>query len=97
MRTPLPVVLFLLLTLSALVPLALASPPDPLWIGGVFDAGDFDDVVVAATFTDGLTDDAALDSVKALWLVIGPALPALSADAVHCAPPSLRGRAPPIV
>jgi hypothetical protein len=38
-------VLGVLFTLLTLVPLAHASPPDPLWIAGIYDAGDFDDVV----------------------------------------------------
>ena len=33
----------------ALVPLAHASPPDPVWIAGIYDAGDSDDVILAAT------------------------------------------------
>ena len=32
--------------LAALVPLAYATPPDPLWIAGIYDDGDQDDVVV---------------------------------------------------
>src|SRR5262245_29629384 len=28
-----------------LAPLAEASPPDPTWIAGIYDEGDFDDVV----------------------------------------------------
>jgi len=32
--------------LAALVPLAHASPPDPLWIPGIYDAADLDEVVV---------------------------------------------------
>jgi hypothetical protein len=42
----------LLVVLVALVPLAHTSPPDPLWIAGIYDAADFDDVVVAATSLD---------------------------------------------
>ena len=29
----------------ALVPLAYASPPDSMWIAGIYDAADYDDVV----------------------------------------------------
>lgn len=31
----------------ALTSLAYASPPDPTWVGGFWDDGDFDDVVLA--------------------------------------------------
>jgi hypothetical protein len=33
----------------ALTSLAYASPPDPTWVGGFWDDGDFDDVVIAIT------------------------------------------------
>jgi len=33
----------------ALVPLAHASPPDPLWLAGVYDAADADDAIQAVT------------------------------------------------
>jgi hypothetical protein len=42
----------LVLVLSALGPLASASPPDPGWIGGFYDAADYDDVVLAVTGMD---------------------------------------------
>ena len=42
-------VLGTLCTLVVLVPLAHASPPDPVWLAGIYDAGDSDDVILAAT------------------------------------------------
>jgi len=42
-------VLVLLVTLSALVPLAEASPPDPLWIAGIYDSADHDEVIGLVT------------------------------------------------
>lgn len=33
--------------LATLVPLSHASPPDPTWIAGFYDAADFDDVILA--------------------------------------------------
>jgi hypothetical protein len=39
----------LLLVLVALLPLADASPPDLLWVPGLYDGADFDEVVVAAS------------------------------------------------
>ena len=35
--------------LLALVPLAHASPPDPLWLAGIYDAADADDAIQAVT------------------------------------------------
>lgn len=37
----------LLLILVAFIPLAHASPPDPLWIAGIYDGADYDEAVVA--------------------------------------------------
>src|SRR5260370_13856780 len=36
----------LLVAITALTPLAFASPPDPSWVQGIYDDADFDDVVV---------------------------------------------------
>jgi hypothetical protein len=38
------------------VPLAHASPPDPVWIPGIYDDADFDDVVVAVVSATGLVE-----------------------------------------
>jgi hypothetical protein len=38
----------LLLTLTCLVPIAHASPPDPVWIAGTYDSADSDDVLLKA-------------------------------------------------
>ena len=48
----LPVTALLVLVLSTLGPLASASPPDPGWIGGFYDAADGDDVVLAVAGMD---------------------------------------------
>ena len=40
--------------LVTLVPLAHSTPPDPSWIPGLYDDGDFDNVVLAITGGVGL-------------------------------------------
>jgi len=47
--------------LLSLVPLAHSSPPDPTWLPGVWDNGDYDDIVTLVTSSSGLVD-AAVDS-----------------------------------
>jgi len=43
---------WLLLSLMViLTSMAWASPPDPTWIGGIYDVRDFDDVVSYLTFS----------------------------------------------
>jgi hypothetical protein len=83
------------LILVALQPLALASPPDSLWVGGVFDADDLDDAVVAVTSAAGVTDGVTVDAVRALWLFIGPLPPSGPIASDGSIFPAFRGRAPP--
>jgi len=45
---------FLVLVL-ALVPLAEASPPDPLWVGGMYNGADLEEVVAAVSAAIGVT------------------------------------------
>ena len=91
-----PVIVLLLVAMTALPPLALASPPDPLWIGGVFDFADSDDVVTLATSTDCASGGIPLEAVRALWLVVGAVPPAGPIGAVRSLLPVFQGRAPPI-
>jgi hypothetical protein len=42
------VLISLFFVLLPLVPLAHACPTDPVWIAGIYDAGDFDEIVCAA-------------------------------------------------
>ena len=62
-------VLGVLFTLLALVPLAHASPPDPMWIAGIYDAGDFDEVVCALIGADTISPPAQLTAIALLLLV----------------------------
>ena len=50
----------LLLALVGLLPLAHASPVDPSWLGGIYDAADFDDVAQTITALDGSVEVAPL-------------------------------------
>ena len=49
-------VLLLVGAMVPLAPLAYASPPDPGWIAGFWDNGDYDDVVLLATSAVGTAD-----------------------------------------
>jgi len=51
-------VLLLVMGFMGLRAMAAASPPDPLWLPGVYDDADFDDVVLAVLALDGWRDDA---------------------------------------
>ena len=71
--------LMLLTVLISLVPLAHAVPPDQMWIAGVYDAADLDDVVTNALSIDAATK-AHRASTKPLWL---------ASDGARMAPPEL--------
>jgi hypothetical protein len=87
--------LLLAVGICGLAGLAFASPPDPLWIGGLFDAGDTDDVIAVATSTEGVTAQAAYDLERALPAsgdqvsVAGSVAPVSSPRGI------IHGRAPP--
>jgi hypothetical protein len=52
----------ILLALPILPGLALASPPDPTWVSGVYDDADYDDVVILVTSATGnVVPDLFLD------------------------------------
>jgi hypothetical protein len=40
-----------MVSLTGLIPLAHASPPDPTWVPGIYDDRDHDDVVLLITST----------------------------------------------
>ena len=92
-----PLVAALLLTIFASVPLAYASPPDQTWIGGWYDDGDYDDVVISITATVALVHAAPLVEVCPVALVVGIAAFGNdgAAPALQAAP--RQPRAPPLV
>ncbi|HXL46822.1 MAG TPA: hypothetical protein VN977_09485 [Candidatus Binatia bacterium] len=90
-----PVAALLVLVLSTLGALANASPPDPGWIGGFYDAADGDDVVLAVIGLDQAPPLAPLLDVEPGAIHVGPvALPTRPAERAlaHTAPAV---RAPP--
>lgn len=89
------VVLLLTVAIGTLGALAFASPADPLWIGGVFDAADADDALLAAGFTEGIDDAHAPDPSTPLLLRAGAATPSRSACCPRSPRSVRRGRSPP--
>ena len=82
-----------LATIAALPAMAHASVPDPIWIAGVYDDGDQDDLIALAAWATGATG-ASLDVRPALFPVEG--LPAVrDRGLAGGAPCSVRSRAPP--
>jgi hypothetical protein len=48
-------IFFLAALVVSVVCLAHASPPDPTWIPGIYDAADFDDEILTVLSIDGVT------------------------------------------
>ena len=90
------VVPLVLLILPLLTPMAYASPPDPSWIHGLYDGGDFDDVVVLITSGAGVVElDAVVDVSPAPPPVCWP-VPCSDRPVSTESPGSLHSRAPPV-
>ena len=85
--------MLLLAALVGLTPLAYASPPDPTYISGLWDNGDYDDVVVLTASASFVFDVQARPSPTLVPLnVVTPASGVLR---VAAPPLCLLSRAPP--
>jgi len=90
----------LLLVVGAMLSLgilAYASPPDPDWISGLWDNGDYDDIILLVTSGVGITDSHAIEHGRPL-VVVGELVTTVE-DAPLAARPWLSAatRAPPTV
>src|SRR5262245_15563672 len=93
---PARVVVLLAIALGIMLhPLAAASPPDPTWIPGFYDAADFDDVVIHIGLMASLCDAFATPSL-ALDSLVRQLMLAGERPLICRARPALRGRAPPL-
>jgi hypothetical protein len=89
-------VLLAIVLCIVLNPLAAASPPDPTWIPGLYDAADFDDVVIRIGLLASLCDACAMPSLALDSLVRPLVLPGRR-PLVSRSRPTSQGRAPPLV
>jgi hypothetical protein len=91
------VALLLAIALSILLnPLAAASPPDPTWIPGLYDAADFDDVVIQIGLLASACDTCSAPSLALDSLVHPLTLPGRRPLVCRSRSPK-QGRAPPLV
>jgi hypothetical protein len=82
-----------LASIGALPAMAHASPPDPIWIIGLYDDGDRDDLIALAAWATGATG-APPDAHLTLFPAVG--LPPVHDRApAGSAPSPVRSRAPP--
>jgi len=80
-----------------LTPLAYASPPDPSWIRGMYDDGDFDNVVVLITSGAGAVQPFPLSEVDSVLPVITWPSASDEQPVPSHALSALRARSPPLV
>ena len=90
------VVLLIVLAVASLAALGHASPPDPTWLGGVWDGADYDDVVIIATSAVAVDDGVRLETASPRWIVLGPVDAGRSPDRRSAEVAIARDRAPPI-
>ena len=88
------VALVLIGPISALTPLAYATPLDPSWISGIYDGADYDDVVLLITSEAGRVTPSLLPEFLQ-GLVVAGILPHASAHVPTATVSPLHSRAPP--
>src|ERR1043166_405378 len=90
------VIVGLVVALLALTPAAHASPPDQSWIAGLYDNGDFDDVVLLITGDLGAVRPCTVSSLRPVAAVVGFVTPTDSEPQRLSPQSSDLSRAPPL-
>ena len=86
--------LSVLVGLLTLLPLVYISPPDPIWIAGIYDAADFDEAVWTLIGAHSVCPPARFAEIAALLLVdVLTGVGVSSGVAVVSSP--IRSRSPP--
>jgi len=89
----LPIVL--VLALGMLAPLAHASAPDPSWIAGIYDAADYDDIVVLVTGATGALSPLQAADLDPFLQAVGQLAPRPDDTAASCPVSAFLPRGPP--
>jgi hypothetical protein len=79
--------------LAAFMPLAPASPPDPVSVDGMYDAADYDDVVLLITSQEALAETPL--AVMSLVSIVASILPETTERSSATSPRTVSSRAPP--
>ncbi len=89
--------LTLLVTLVHFVALAGAVPPDPVWIPGLYDDGDYDELLLVVTSPEGSVAPSPLYTIFEIILVAVGTVPLAYAGRPHViALSTVSIRAPPL-
>ena len=85
----------LVFAIAVLVPLAYASPPDPVWVPGVYDDADYDNVVVLVTSSLDAVACAMLPGLQPVPPAVTSVLQTVAHPCLIPSPASAQPRAPP--
>ena len=88
-------VLVLVALMLTLTSVAYASPPDPIWIPGLYDDDDFDNVVDFITSSSGVAVALVISDLCPVRNPIAPQLPAADDVAAFIPLSACSPRAPP--
>jgi hypothetical protein len=89
--------LLLVGAMMSLAVLAYASPPDPDWISGFWDNGDYDDIILLVTSGVGIAASYAIEDGRPFVAVCALAFPVDDPRLAARPPLSSATRAPPTV
>jgi hypothetical protein len=92
---PILVVALSVAAISAVTPLAYASPPDPSWVKGIYDDADFDDVVGFITSGAGVVEPFLQADLRPVPPLVGDAPQPEPESVSSLLGSSLQPRAPP--
>jgi hypothetical protein len=87
--------ILLLSVVLALPPIAHAAPTDPVWIAGLYDDNDYDDVVLFIIGAVGAIDSGVVNPVGPVVIDVGPITPSRPQFVAFRPLDSLSTRAPP--
>ncbi len=78
------------------VPWAQANSPDPLWIAGVYDGADADDLFLVVTSTASTLEYGLTEVVRPFPILLGPLQPSSAALTLLATALAFQTRAPPV-
>jgi hypothetical protein len=90
-----PLAILLLSVVLALPPIAHAVPTDPVWIAGLYDDNDYDDVVLFIIGAVSAVDSSVVDPVDPAVVCLGRITPSRSQPVPLRPLASFSTRAPP--
>ena len=89
------IVVFLLVLVAVFAPLSYSDLPDQTWLGGLWDGGDNDDVILQLESTGSTVETCAPCWAHPILVVLGGSIPSRETAIVSWAGSANQTRAPP--